>query len=83
MSLHVILPIRLNELSMLFGMKARSTMRLSKSGARNTCEHLIDIAADAEYIVSNDAHFEVLKSIDWPKVIVLKITDFYQFVAGS
>lgn len=41
------------------------------------------IAAGAEFIVSNDAHFEVLKSIDWPKVIVLKITDFYQFVAGS
>ena len=36
------------------------------------------IAAGAEYIVSNDAHFSVLKDIDWPKVIVLSIKDFMQ-----
>lgn len=36
------------------------------------------IAADAEFIVSNDTHFDVLKSIDWPKVVVLKINEYYQ-----
>ena len=36
------------------------------------------VAADAEYIVSNDKHFNVLKEIDWPKVTVLKIQEFMQ-----
>lgn len=36
------------------------------------------VAADAEYIVSNDRHFNVLKEIDWPKVTVLKIQEFMQ-----
>ncbi len=34
------------------------------------------VAADAEYIVSNDKHFNILKEIEWPKVIVLKIQEF-------
>ncbi len=34
------------------------------------------VAADAEYIVSNDAHFNVLKEIPWPKVSVINIKDF-------
>ena len=34
------------------------------------------VAADAEYIVSNDKHFKVLEDIDWPKVTVLKIQEF-------
>ena len=34
------------------------------------------IAADAEYIVTNDAHFNVLKEIDWPKVLVKTIEEF-------
>jgi hypothetical protein len=33
-------------------------------------------AADAEYIVTNDAHFNVLKEIDWPKVVVKTIEEF-------
>lgn len=36
------------------------------------------IAANAEYIVSNDAHFSILKTISWPKVIVLNIDEYYQ-----
>ncbi len=35
------------------------------------------IAAGAEFIVSNDSHFSVLKKIKWPKVSVVKIDDFY------
>ena len=34
------------------------------------------VAADAEYIVTNDSHFNVLKEIDWPKVAVLTIQEF-------
>ena len=34
------------------------------------------VAADAEYIVTNDSHFNVLKEIDWPKVAVLSIQEF-------
>lgn len=35
------------------------------------------IAAGAEFIVSNDAHFSVLKTIEWPEVKVLKLDDYY------
>ena len=34
------------------------------------------VAADAEYIVTNDSHFNILKQIDWPKVLVLTIREF-------
>lgn len=34
------------------------------------------IAADAEYIVTNDAHYSVLQSIDWPKVTIVSIIEF-------
>lgn len=34
------------------------------------------ISAGAEYIVSNDNHFNVLKTIPFPKVVVLTIKDF-------
>ena len=35
------------------------------------------IAADAEYIVSNDKHFDILKSVPWPKVVVLKLQKYF------
>ena len=34
------------------------------------------IAANAEYIVTNDHHFSVLKSIPWPHVSVIALKDF-------
>lgn len=34
------------------------------------------VAADAEYIVTNDSHFSVLKQIEWPKVAILTIREF-------
>ena len=34
------------------------------------------VAADAEYIVTNDAHFNELKAIPWPKLSVISIKDF-------
>jgi putative PIN family toxin of toxin-antitoxin system len=34
------------------------------------------IAADAEFIITNDVHFSILKEIDWPKVSVITIKEF-------
>ena len=34
------------------------------------------VAADAEYIVTNDAHFNILKQIDWPRISILTIQEF-------
>lgn len=34
------------------------------------------VAADAEYIVTNDAHFKVLQEIDWPKIAIITINEF-------
>ena len=34
------------------------------------------IVSNADYIVSNDSHFDVLKNIDFPKVNVISIKDF-------
>ena len=34
------------------------------------------IIASADYIVSNDSHFDILKNIDFPKVNVISIKDF-------
>lgn len=42
------------------------------------------VAANAEYIVSNDSHFSILKEIDWPKLEVIAINDFArQVIAGN
>lgn len=38
------------------------------------------IAANADFIVTNDAHFKVLDTIPWPKVTVLKIVEFLDFL---
>ena len=34
------------------------------------------VATNAEYIVTNDSHFNVLKTIEWPKISVITINDF-------
>ena len=34
------------------------------------------VASDAEYIVTNDKHFNPLKQIPWPKVEIIKIAEF-------
>ena len=34
------------------------------------------VAADAEYIVTNDAHFNVLKTIDWPRLTIIALKEF-------
>lgn len=39
------------------------------------------VAADAEYIVTNDSHFSVLKEIDWPKIAIITIKEFASQIA--
>jgi putative PIN family toxin of toxin-antitoxin system len=34
------------------------------------------IAANAKYLVSNDKHFQVLNTIDFPRVTILKLQEF-------
>ena len=38
------------------------------------------VASDAEYIVTNDKHFNPLKKIPWPKVEIIKIVDFIKLL---
>ena len=40
-------------------------------------------AANATYIVSDDSHFEVLKEIQFPKLLVLKLKKFLQLLQAS
>jgi len=41
------------------------------------------IAADAKYIVSNDSHFGILKTINWPKVEVLNIEEYHKEISET
>ena len=41
------------------------------------------VAANAEYIVTNDSHFNILKEIDWPKVAVITIKEFAQQIVDE
>ena len=34
------------------------------------------VASDAEFIVTNDSHFNVLKIIDWPKLTITPLKEF-------
>ena len=34
------------------------------------------VASDAEFIVTNDSHFNVLKNIDWPKLTIITLKEF-------
>ena len=38
------------------------------------------VASDAEYIVTNDKHFNPLKEIHWPKVEIIKIAEFIKLI---
>ena len=41
------------------------------------------IAVDAEYIVSNDTHFNVLKHVDWPRLTIIDIKDFTKLIGQN
>ena len=38
------------------------------------------VASDAEYVVTNDKHFNPLKEIPWPKVEIIKIAEFIKLI---
>ena len=38
------------------------------------------IQANARYIVTNDHHYDVLRQIEFPKVGIIKLTDFLQLI---
>ena len=40
-------------------------------------------AANATYIVSNDNHFDILKEIKFPEILVLKLKEFLEEVTQS
>jgi predicted nucleic acid-binding protein len=35
------------------------------------------------YIVTHDKHFNILKTIDFPKVKILTITEFYELLSND
>ena len=41
------------------------------------------VAADAEFIVSNDRHFDVLKDLEWPKINVVGIKEFANRIVST
>ncbi|MCF8243625.1 MAG: putative toxin-antitoxin system toxin component, PIN family [Saprospiraceae bacterium] len=41
------------------------------------------VAADANFIVSNDRHFNILKKIDFPKINVITIEEFMQILQNQ
>lgn len=38
------------------------------------------VASNAEFIVTNDSHYNVLKQINWPKITILSIKEFTAFL---
>jgi uncharacterized protein len=40
----------------------------------------LSVASNADYIVTNDAHFEILKGIPFPKVKTIHIQEFLELV---
>lgn len=38
------------------------------------------ISSNAHYIVTDDKHFKILKSIDFPKIEIIKAEDFLQLL---
>ncbi len=41
------------------------------------------ISANVDYLVTNDRHFNVLKTIDFPKVTICKAQEFKEIVLGE
>ena len=41
------------------------------------------IVGAADFIVSNDQHFKILKSVDFPKVNVISIDEFLSIILGK
>lgn len=59
--------------------------RLNLIDADNDDNKFVDcaFAANAAFIVSDDKHFDVLNSIEFPKVLVLKLVDFLKLLQST
>jgi uncharacterized protein len=42
----------------------------------------LSIATNADFLVTNDTHFEVLKGVTFPKVTVISIQDFLKIITS-
>jgi putative PIN family toxin of toxin-antitoxin system len=40
------------------------------------------VAGNADYLVANDKHFDLLKSVEFPKINVVSLDDFKKIVLG-
>jgi predicted nucleic acid-binding protein len=41
------------------------------------------VAANADYIVTNDRHFNVLETVEFPRVQCIRLQDFYEVLFGE
>jgi len=40
-------------------------------------------AANADFIITNDRHFDILKTIDFPSIPVFRLEEFWEFLRGN
>ena len=61
------------------------SFRLQMISADPDDNKFVDCAftANATYIVSDDRHYDVLKSIDFPKILVLKLKEFLGLIQSE
>jgi predicted nucleic acid-binding protein len=43
----------------------------------------LTIAGNADYLVTNDKHFNPLKTIDFPKINIVSINEFKSIILGE
>ena len=43
----------------------------------------VAISANVDYLVTNDKHFNILKTLDFPKVTICKAQEFKSIVLGA
>ena len=43
----------------------------------------LTIAGNADYLVTNDKHFDILKNIEFPKLQIVTINEFRSIIQGS
>jgi putative PIN family toxin of toxin-antitoxin system len=77
----IIIQIMLNSENVIF---AHPTFRFNLITADPDDNKFVDcaIVTNADYIVSQDKHFDVLKKIDFPKVNAIKIDTFSKMISN-
>ena len=64
--------------------KVEPTYRFNLITADSDDNKYVDcaITCGATFVISNDKHFDILESIDWPKVIRLKLPEFASLICN-